>query len=313
MTIVNYNVAAQRAATTMTRNDRAMNTAMERLSTGVKLNSAEDGPATIGVYKGLQVQALSTRAGIDNINNAISYMQTVDDAGAAIESILMRMKEIAVQAQTSTTDTDQRKALSLEYLALGRQWDRIVADTKWNGVQVMTGTDLDIGVGSGTHLDIEIDNWTSTALQAAAVGPPALAAGEGIASGAATASAASSVGDAFNFAGANEDFTTTAAGAGKDAADIALALKQMNKVTAALENIGKSRAELGAHINAMKASADSMSDLADRYESNASAIGDANYAAESAKLATAQIVSQAATAMLAQANAQKNTVLALLK
>ena len=142
MTILNYNVAAQRAATTMTRNDRAMNTAMERLSTGVKLNSAEDGPATIGVYKGLQVQALSTRAGIDNINNAISYMQTVDDAGAAIESILMRMKEIAVQAQTSTTDADQRTALSLEYLALGRQWDRIVADTKWNGVQVMTGTDL---------------------------------------------------------------------------------------------------------------------------------------------------------------------------
>ena len=309
MTILNYNVAAQRAATTMTRNDRAMNTAMERLSTGVKLNSAEDGPATIGVYKGLQVQALSTRAGIDNINNAISYMQTVDDAGAAIESILMRMKEIAVQAQTSTTDADQRTALSLEYLALGRQWDRIVADTKWNGVQVMTGTDLDIGVGSGTHLDIAIDNWSSTASQAVAVGPPALAAGEGIASGAATASAASSAGAAFNFTGANEDFTTGA----NDAADIALALLQMNKVTTALENIGKSRAELGAHINAMKASADSMSDLADRYESNASAIGDANYAAESAKLATAQIVSQAATAMLAQANAQKGTVLSLLQ
>jgi len=308
MTILNYNVAAQRAATTMTRNDRAMNTAMERLSTGVKLNSAEDGPATIGVYKGLQVQALSTRAGIDNINNAISYMQTVDDAGAAIESILMRMKEIAVQAQTSTTDADQRTALSLEYLALGRQWDRIVADTKWNGVQVMTGTDLDIGVGSGTHLDIAMDDWDSAASAAdadnAAVGD--------VATGAATAAAASSAGPAFDFTTANiayEDFTTGA----DDAADIALALLQMNKVTTALENIGKSRAELGAHINAMKASADSMSDLADRYESNASAIGDANYAAESAKLATAQIVSQAATAMLAQANAQKNTVLALLK
>ena len=308
MTILNYNVAAQRAATTMTRNDRAMNMAMERLSTGVKLNSAEDGPATIGVYKGLQVQALSTRAGIDNINNAISYMQTVDDAGAAIESILMRMKEIAVQAQTSTTDADQRTALSLEYLALGRQWDRIVADTKWNGKQVMTGTDLDIGVGSGTHLDIAMDDWASAASAAdadnAAVGD--------VATGAATAALASSAGPAFDFSAANiafEDFTTGAS----DAADIALALLQMNKVTTALENIGKSRAELGAHINAMKASADSMSDLADRYESNASAIGDANYAAESAKLATAQIVSQAATAMLAQANAQKGTVLSLLQ
>ncbi|MDC1528051.1 flagellin, partial [Gammaproteobacteria bacterium] len=268
-------------------------------------NSAEDGPATIGVYKGLQVQALSTRAGIDNINNAISYMQTVDDAGAAIENLLMRMKEIAVQAQTSTTDADQRTALSLEYLALGRQWDRIVADTKWNGVQVMTGTDLDIGVGSGTHLDIAIDDWRSTAFGAGA-------AAANIATGAATTAAASSAGAAFDFSTANiafEDFTTGA----NDAADIALALLQMNKVTTALENIGKSRAELGAHINAMKASANSMSDLADRYESNASAIGDANYAAESAKLATAQIVSQAATAMLAQANAQKGTVLSLLQ
>ena len=87
----------------------------------------------------------------------------------------------------------------------------------------------------------------------------------------------------------------------------------MAKVTASLEDIGRSRAELGAHINALKASADSLVDLADRYESNASAIGDSDYASESAKLATAQIVSQAATAMLAQANAQKGTVLALLK
>jgi flagellin len=305
MTIVNYNVAAQRAATTMTRNDKVMNSAMERLSTGVKLNSSEDGPATIGVYKGLQVQALSTRAGIENINNAISYMQTIDDAGAAIESILMRMKEIAVQAQTSTTDADQRTALSLEYLALGKQWDRIVADTKWNGVQVMTGTDLDIGVGSGTHLDIAMDDWDS---QASAADADNAAVGD-VATGAATASVASSAGPAFNFTGAFEDFTSGA----DDAADIALALLQMNKVTTALENIGKSRAELGAHINAMKASANSMADLADRYEANASAIGDADYAAESAKLATAQIVAQAATAMLAQANAQKGTVLSLLQ
>ncbi len=119
MTIVNYNVAAQRAATTMTRNDKVvMNSAMERLSTGVKLNSSEDGPATIGVYKGLQVQALSTRAGIENINNAISYMQTIDDAGAAIESILMRMKKLLCRHRQSTTDADQRTALSLGILHL---------------------------------------------------------------------------------------------------------------------------------------------------------------------------------------------------
>ena len=292
MTIVNYNVAAQRAATTMTRNDAVMNRAMSRLSTGIKLSQAEDGPATIGVYKGLQTQALTTRAAIENINNAVSYLRTVDDAGAAIENILMRMKEIAVQAQTSTTDTDQRAALNSEYQALGDQWDRIVADTKWNGVQVMIGTDLTIGVGSGSTITAAVDDWQSTANGTAA----------DIATGATSAAADAAAGEAFNFTAAFEDL-----------GDAAEALLAMDKVTAALEGIGKSRAELGANINALKASADSLVDLADRYESNASAIGDADYAAESASLATAQIVSQAATAMLAQANAQKNTVLALLK
>src|SRR6056300_331357 len=292
MTIVNYNVAAQRAATTMTRNDAVMTNAMSRLSTGVKLGRAEDGAATIGVYKGLQTQALTTRAAIENINNAVSYLRTVDDAGAAIENILMRMKEIAVQAQTSTTDTDQRAALNSEYHALGDQWDRIVADTKWNGVQVMIGTDLTIGVGSGSTITAAVDDWRSTANGAAA----------DIATGATSAAADAAAGEAFNFTAAFEDL-----------GDADEALLAMNKVTAALEGIGKSRAELGANINALKASADSLVDLADRYESNASAIGDADYAAESASLATAQIVSQAATAMLAQANAQKNTVLALLK
>jgi len=313
MTILNYNVAAQRAATTMTRNDKVMNTAMSRLSTGIKLSQAEDGPATIGVYKGLQVQGVTTRAAVDNINNAISYLRTVDDAGAAIENLLIRMKEIAVQAATSTTDDDQRAALNAEFIALGRQWDRIVADTKWNGVQVMTGTDLSVGVGSGSTISVEVDNWSSN-----------VAAGGTADNNATGATTASTTGNIANAKAITDNFIfgTTGASATEDMVAVAgppattaieKAIYQMWKTTDALEAIGKSRAELGASINALKASADSLVDLADRYESNASAIGDSDYAAESAKLATAQIVSQAATAMLAQANAQKGTVLALLK
>jgi flagellin len=303
MTILNYNVAAQRAATTMTRNDKVMNTAMSRLSTGVKLNQAEDGPATIGVYKGLQVQAVTTRAGIDNINNAISYLRTVDDGGAAIENILIRMKEIAVEAQTGTLSQDQIDALDVEWKMLGDQWDRIVADTKWNGINVMHGTAgaavLGIGVGSGSTISLLVDDWRSTAYNGDANNSAATQVATG-----ATAVAADGGGTtlAFNFTGDDYDLDSAS-----DAANY------MVQVTNALVAIGKSRAELGAQINGLKASANSLVDLADRYESNASAIGDADYAAESAGLATAQIVSQAATAMLAQANAQKGTVLALLK
>jgi flagellin len=299
MTILNYNVAAQRAATTMTRNDKVMNTSMSRLATGVKLNQAEDGPATIGVYKGLQVQAATTRAGIDNINNAISYLRTVDDAGAAIENLLIRMKEIAVEAQTGTLSSDQIAALNVEYQTLGDQWDRIAADTKWNGVAIMNGNHdagILIGVGSGSTIAIEVDDWRSAQFDADDA--------DDVATGAtATATADTGGASAFNFASGSTEALV-------DATD---ASAFMTKLTSALIGIGKSRAELGAQINGLKASANSLVDLADRYESNASAIGDADYAAESAKLATAQIVSQAATAMLAQANAQKGTVLSLLK
>ena len=295
MTILNYNVAAQRAATTMTRNDKVMNTAMSRLSTGIKLGQAEDGPATIGVYKGLQVQGVTTRAAIDNINNAVSYLRTVDDAGAAIESLLIRMKEITVIAQTSTTDASQKAALQSEYTALGLQWDRIVADTKWNGAQVMTGTGLSVGVGSGSTISITLKTWDSDTSGATSATGATTASGAN--NGASTA--------AFDFDDAtpHEIITSTTA----------FTLVAMQKVTRALESIGKERAVIGASINALKASSNSLVDLADRYESNASAIGDADYASESARLATAQIVSQAATAMLAQANAQKGTVLSLLK
>jgi len=304
MTILNYNVAAQRAATTMTRNDKVMNTAMSRLSTGVKLGQAEDGPATIGVYKGLEVQAKTTRVAIDNINNGISYLRTVDDAGAAIENILIRMKEIVTLAQTSTTDADQRLALQTEFDILGAQWNRITTDTKWNGVQVMNGADLTIGTGASSTFTLAVDDWRSSAFDAG--GDEA-----DIATAATTTSADGGGSDmAFTFgtlaAPGHIDF-------GSAAGDVADATAAMDQIDDALIGIGKSRAELGAQINGLKASADSLVDLADRYESNASAIGDADYAAESAGLASAQIVSQAATAMLAQANAQKGTVLALLK
>jgi len=210
-----------------------------------------------------------------------------------------------VQAQTSTTDSAQRAALNEEYIALGRQWGRIVADTKWNGTAVMQGTDLNVGVGSGSTITVEIDDWQTDANVASDGGSA-----DAYATGAATAAAAGVTGAGF-------DFAQTAAGP-PEVTDESIttsdtAKKAMDKVTAALIGIGKSRAELGASINALKASADSLVDLADRYESNASAIGDSDYASESARLATAQIVSQTATAMLAQANAQKGTVLSLLQ
>jgi flagellin len=270
MTILNYNVAAQRAATTMTRNDKVMNTSMSRLATGVKLNQAEDGPATIGVYKGLELQAATTRAGIENINNAISYLRTVDDAGAAIENLLIRMKEIAVEAQTGTLSSDQIAALNVEYQILGDQWDRIATDTKWNTETVLDATARKIQVGADSG---QIITYTEP---------------EGQDDYGLTASAISVV-SSISAAAAITQIDT----------DIATA------------NV--SRATAGAFITRFEGALDNALEMVQNVTDTRSRILDTDYAAELAELAKLQIMQQATNAMMAQANAIPNSVLAMLQ
>ena len=306
MTTLNYNIGANVAALSMTRNERLMDTTMARLSSGMRLNSGADDPGAMAVYAALKADGVEARAAVRNVNEGLAFLGIQDAAATKIEALLIRMKELASQANTSTATIDHRIALDKEYNQLGKEWWRIVTDTQYNGTAIMsTQQTLAVAVGSGTSVSMILKEWSPDHFHAN---------DRSAASAATTASAADSTGTAFatranwNQAGgppiisANDNIQTTTT-----------ASNAITKLDLAIRGVSNSRAELGGFINALSQIGENLSSEAVAYESGASKIGSANYAEETAKLATSQIVAQAATAILSQANAQKATVLGLLK
>lgn len=306
MTTLNYNIGANVAALSMTRNERLMDTTMARLSSGMRLNSGADDPGAMAVYAALKADGIEARAAVKNVNEGLAFLGIQDAAATKIEALLIRMKELASQAKTSTATLDHRVALDKEYNQLGKEWWRIVTDTQYNGTAIMsTQQTLAVAVGSGTTVSMILKEWS----------PDHFHANDRSAASAATSTTAvSSGGTAFgtlaNWAQAggpplvspNDSIQT-----------VTTATNAITKLDLAIRGVGNSRAELGGFINALSQVGENLSSEAVAYESGASKIGSANYAEETAKLATSQIVAQAATAILSQANAQKATVLGLLK
>jgi flagellin len=306
MTTLNYNVGANVAALSMTRNERLMDTTMARLSTGMRLNSGADDPGAMSVHAALKADGVEARAAVKNVNEGLAFLAIQDSAATKIEGLLVRMKELATQANTSTATLDHRVALDQEYNQLGKEWWRIVTDTQYNGTAIMsTQQTLAVAVGSGTSASMILKEWSPDHFHAT---------NRSAATAATTTSAVNSGGTAFatraNWNQAGGPPVVSPNDAIQTQAEAAAAI---TKLDLAIRGVGNSRAELGGFMNALATIGENLSSEAVAYEAGASKIGSANYAEETAKLATAQIVAQAATAILSQANAQKATVLGLLK
>ena len=320
MTSINFNPAANNAANIITKNQRSIDQAMTRLASGTKMNSAADNPAMLASFNNLTASGVASRAAVQSLNHGIAYVTVVDDAAANIEGLLVRMKDLAVQASSTAMSAQERYGLDFEFQQLGLRWTSVSDNTKFNDKLVATGDDLIIGVGAiggasalgsvGT-MKIFIDDYRPSAKNTT-VGSLGL----GIASGASVLGAASSGGTAK---GAMLNFNDVAlAGAvprtGSESISSAITAKLSSaKLTNMIANFGNSRAKLGSALNAMTSISDSISNQAAGFENAAAKVGNTNYAAETAKLSASQIISQASTAILAQANAQSATILSLLK
>ena len=140
MTVINTNVAASITANALTKNERAMSQAMERLSTGQRINSAGDDAAGLAISSRMTSQINGLNMAVRNANDAISMVQTAD--GALIEStnMLQRMRELAVQAASGTMGSTDRTALNTEYVALLNEVGRVAENTEWNGTQILDDT-----------------------------------------------------------------------------------------------------------------------------------------------------------------------------
>ena len=431
MTVINTNVSATLASNAINRNDRAMTTAMERLSTGLRINSASDDAAGLAIAARMRSQVEGLEQAARNANDGISMIQVAEGAYVEVSNMLSRMKEMAVQAASGTYSNTDRAALNLEFSQLQSELQRIAGNTQWNGFNILDGSaggssssvNFQVGAGSGQTMTAAFSTlykstWSATAAAAAntAAGGAAkqsygYAADFSNASTVAAASLANHKADSHHFfkftvvdsssnevdvlvkvtdeikaavtggsgavsvttnnaalkyldggrtslatvlngtsghAGIEIKFGANNAGANTansvqivasavnqaftvknnslslvygevssldvyDVSSSANAQSAVAELDSLITNVSSGRAKYGAYINRLEHAADNLRNVAQNTDASRSQIEDADYAEETSELARTQIISQASTAMLAQANQTKQTVLALLQ
>ena len=285
MTVINTNMNALFAKNALTINSRAMSGAMEQLSTGQRINSAKDDAAGLAISDKMTSQIRGLQQAINNGNDAISLLQTAEGSMVQQTAMLQRMRELAVQASTDTTTVNDKNNIDREYQKLLTQIDNVGKQTQWNGENVldkshMTGTQgglytFQIGANKGDTVVMQIEDFT--------IGAP----------------------------GGTDTRLLGLAGSSITTATDAQAM--LGVISNAIDAIDLQRSTLGAGINQLTYSLDNLTNVVQNATASRSRIMDTDYATASSNLARAQIIQQAATAMLAQANQQPQTVLALLK
>ena len=316
MSVINTNVSALYSQNAMKINARAMNTVMEQLSTGTRVNSAKDDAAGLAIGQNMTSQIRGLNQAVRNLNDGINMVQTAEGAMIEQSNMLQRMRELAVQAMNGTYSDVQRGYLDKEFQALSVQIGKIASDTKWNDQTLLDASQRQDGSNNGTFkyqagmasgqtviVTINAMNHVGLGLVATSTLGTLSAAVTSIVSGTTISGYTYYDGRAASAAVYNSPAIGTEA-----VATATLAL-----VGTALEKINSQRAELGAAINRMAYAADNLTNISANTTQSRSNIMDTDYALATTQLAKAQIIQQAATAMLAQANQQPQGVMALLK
>ena len=291
MAVVNTNVNASIAQNALVRNERSMNNAMERLSTGQRINAAKDDAAGLAIASRMTSQIRGLDVGIRNANDAISMISTADGALVEVSNMLQRMRELALQASNGTTTSADRDYLSSEYVNLVAEIERIANNTQWNGGDILDGT------ANGTGQTV--------AFQVGANGGQTVSVGFGNARQA-TVATVSGMMETVASAAPNLVAGTTASALTKGTSAVVA-------IDSAITAVNTQRATYGAAVNQLTYAVDNLSNVKVNSEAARSRILDTDYAKETSELARTQIIQQAGTAMLAQANQLPQTVLSLLQ
>jgi len=272
--VINTNVSSIAASRSLHETSSSLNQAMERLSSGKRINGAKDDAAGMTVVTRMKAQITSLSQAVRNANDAISMISTYDGVADEIETILIRMRELATLSQNGTYTADDRTNANAEYQQLKDEIDRINSKTKFNGtLDISSGLgpttySFQVGFTGNDQVSIGFDSLQASALWGQAVGT-----------------------------------ISTAASAVAEVTELDDALKALNA----------GRAEAGAYINRLEHTVSNLMNVIQRTEEARSRIEDADFAAESAALARANVLTQAGSAMLAQANQAPMYVLTLLR
>jgi len=280
MSVINTNVKSLIAQNAITVNNRSLTKAMEQLSTGKRINSAADDAAGLAIASKMTSQIRGLNQAVRNANDGISLLQTAEGATQEVTNMLQRMRELAVQAANDTYSTNDRSALQLEYDALSDEITRIHENTRWNDMNIFNSAATS-AIGSAGSVTLQVGM-------------------NGSASDAITVTFQSIAASALGVSGLSLSSYTSASSA-------------IATIDAAIEEIDSFRATLGANINRLTYAADNLTNVSMNASASRSRIQDTDYAAATTELARTQIIQQAATAMLAQANQQPQNVLSLLR
>jgi flagellin len=285
MAVVNTNIGASIAQNALGKNERSMNTAMERLSTGKRINGAKDDAAGLAISSRMTSQINGLATGMKNASDAVSMISVADGAMVEIGNMLQRMRELALQASNGTTTSADRDYLNTEYQNLITEIERIAQNTQWNGTDILNvasnSVKYQVGANGGQTIAVDFAAVDQTN------------------------------GSAFGVFAAGASAVSIAAGTGASA--LTAGTEAVTKIDAAITELNENRATFGAAINQLTYAMDNLASVKVNSEAARSRIEDANYAEETSELARTAIIHQAGLAMLAQANQVTATVLALLK
>ena len=286
MAVVNTNVSASIAQSALARNDRALGTAMEQLSTGRKINSAGDNASGLAITARMTSQIKGLDTAIRNANDAISMISTAEGALDEISNMLQRMRELAVQAGTGTTDSADRTYMNTEFSNLRSEIDRIADNTQWNGRNILDGS---AGASTGK---------STVAFQVGSDYKQTIS---------------TTFGNFNNSTGKLSGLASKVISGTTIASAINMASKSIVEIDVVIGDVSSQRATFGAVSNRLTHAVDNLTNVKTNAEASRSRILDTDYAAATTEMARTQIIQQAGTAMLAQANALPQTVLALLR
>lgn len=270
---VRTNVASLMAAGNLAQTNKALSTTLSRISSGLRVNSAADDAAGLGVATNLETDAKSTSQAMRNANDGISIIQTAESASNEVVDILQRMRELAVQSSSETLDDDERSYLADEYDELNDEIARIANVTEFNGIDLADGTtstvDVQVGIQNNTssRITIELGDLTTTTL--------------GLTSS-----------------------VTLASVTGAQAA--------IDTIDTALDSVNGFRSDLGSVQNRLDSAINNSQAYLEALSSAQSAIQDADFAHETSEMTKMQIMQQAGVAALAQAKNMNQSVISLL-
>jgi len=274
---------AQAAASSV---NKEMEISMERLSTGKRINQAADDAAGVAIASRLSAEVKGTQQAIRNAMDAQSLLDTAEGAHLEIEQVLQRMRELAVQAANDTNSSSDRTALNAEVTELKAEINRIKDVTTWAGIKLLDGTQSTTGLRFQVGADNSVTNSSGADRLTVKI----------------------------------DNMATTAIGSGTATYVSAIALDTMTNASAAISvldaaitTVNTQRSELGSYSNRLDHVVSNLTNISNNLQAGLGRIQDADFAAETTNLAKTQILQQASTAMLAQANAAKQNVLSLLQ